>query len=95
MAQYEVAHIRVQGVDLVIVPLKSEYGRKSASEQDSIRRSLQAYSRAAGLRGTVVPVWESPSGGMRFLAPRSYHPFFQSINLSYVAMNINKVLRCG
>lgn len=80
---------------MVIVPLKSEYGRMSSSEQISIMRSLQARSLAAGLRGTLVPVWEEASGRMGFRAPHSYHPFFQSIDMTYVEMSLNKELRCS
>lgn len=58
MAQYKLAHIREQGVDLIIIPLDSSFGYKSETDQHDIISSLQACARSAGLAGTVVPIWE-------------------------------------
>jgi len=91
MPQFEVAHVREQGVDLIIIPLQSSFGSKSTSDQNQIAAELQLRSRSAGLRGTVVPVWDS-GGGMRFLAPQGFHPFFRSISIDFVARNINRKL---
>ncbi len=95
MASYEVAHIREQGVDLIIVPLDSSFGHKVSSEQRRIISALQLCASSAGLRGTVVPVWEDSGGRMGFIAPQGYHPFFSGLDLSFVAMNINRELTCG
>ena len=94
MADFDVAHINHQGVDLIIVPLDTSFGYKSQSEQDSITRGLQVCAASAGLAGTVVPVWVS-NGGMAFIAPQAWHPFFQSIDMRYVAMKVNRRLTCG
>jgi hypothetical protein len=91
MPQFDVAHIREQGVDLIIVPLNSAFGSRPTSEQHAITAELQMRANAAGLAGTVVPVWES-GYRMTFIAPPGYHPFFQSISLAYVAANINRTL---
>lgn len=95
MASYDVAHIREQGVDLIIIPLDSSFDHKVSSEQRRIISGLQLCASSAGLAGTVVPVWEDSSGRMAFIAPQGYHPFFQSIDLSYIARNINRELTCG
>ncbi len=92
MPSFDVAHVREQGVDLIIVPLERSFGHKSTEDQNQISAELQATS--AGLAGTVVPVWDDGSGRMMFLAPRSFHPFFQSIDLDFVAANINRNLTC-
>lgn len=91
MAQFDVAHIREQGVDLIIVPLKSDFGYKTDDEKDDVRAALQLGARQAGLSGTVVPVWEW-CGRMAFLAPHNFHPYFRSISLRYVFSNINRRL---
>jgi hypothetical protein len=57
--------------------------------------ALQVCARAAGLAGTVVPVWDAGGGRMAFIAPRPWHPFFKSLRLQTVAQNINKRLTCS
>lgn len=95
MAAYDVAHIREQGVDLIIIPLESSFGQRSRSDQVEVTAGLQLCAGAAGLAGTVVPVWEDGFGRMAFLAPQGFHPFFRSIDLMFVARNINRRLTCG
>ena len=90
MPRFKVAHLRQQGQDMVIVPLDSSFGRKMEQEKAEIVEELQMRSSAAGLRGTVVPVWDAGGGRMGFIAPRPWHPFFSSLNLFAVQRNINK-----
>lgn len=92
---FEIAHIREQGIDLIIVPLKPEYERKRESEKQAIIATLQACAHSAGLAGTVVPVWERLDGRMAFIAPQRWHPFFSSLSMLTVATMINKKLTCG
>jgi len=95
MASFDVAHIREQGVDLIIVPLDRSFGHKSQSEQAEIAGDLQTCAMSAGLAGTVVPVWDDGFGRMMFFARDNISPFFRSIDLGFVAANINKSLSCG
>jgi hypothetical protein len=92
MPTFDVAHIRQQGVDLIIIPLDSNFRFKTPHQQDEAVGQLQARATSAGLAGTVVPVWDSGGGRMAFRAPRPWHPFFRSLNLAVVATNINKSL---
>lgn len=89
MPQYRIAHLREQGQDLIIVPLEGTFGSLSSAAQDATVSELQVRVGAAGLRGTVVPVWPQ-SARMAFLAPPPWHPFFQSISLNFVMANINR-----
>jgi len=91
MPRFKVAHLHEQGQDMVIVPLDSSFGNKSEREQLDIIRDLQLHSNNAGLKGTVVPVWES-GGRMKFIAPQPWHPFFRSLSLQTIAANINKTI---
>lgn len=95
MSDFDVAHIREQGVDLIIIRLDRSFDHKSTTQQRAISVDLQACASAAGLAGTVVPVWEDGLGRMKFLAPQGFHPFFRSIDMGYVAVNINRRLTCG
>ena len=56
MNKFKVAHLREQGVDLIIIPLEKEFAHKSPSDQGDIAQSLQICASSAGLDGTVVPV---------------------------------------
>lgn len=92
---FDVAHVKEQGVDLIIVFVASSFGHKTNHEQNEVCASLQACATAAGLAGTVVPVWDTGGGRMGFLAPQNFHPFFRSVSLADVAVSINKKLTCG
>jgi hypothetical protein len=91
MSHFDIAHIRRGGQDMIIVPLSHDFGLKSSAAQREIIARLQVAARAAGLGGTTVPVWEA-GGRMMFIAPQPWHPFFRSIDLGFVAANINKRL---
>ena len=90
MQRFKVAHVREQGVDLIIIPLESSFGQKNSSDQQAIVADLQAHASAAGLAGGVVPVWDAGGGRMAFIAPYQWHPFFGSIGLAWVFANLNK-----
>ncbi len=94
MAEYDVAHIHEQGQDLIIIPMAERFQFLPDKEQRDVMASLQVCATAAGLRGTVVPVWNN-GGRTAFIAPQPWHPFFQSIDLGFVAANINRRLTCG
>jgi hypothetical protein len=90
MPRYKVAHVKEQGVNLVIIPLESRFGSSSNRDQAQIVSELQLRSEAAGLAGTVVPVWDAGSRRMGFFAPPNWRNFFGSVNLQWVFTNINK-----
>jgi hypothetical protein len=90
MPRFEVAHIKEQGVNLIIVPLASTFGRLSSTEQNARTRQLQIRANAAGLAGTVVTVWNEGDNRMGFLAPTGFRPFISGLSLSQVQQRINK-----
>lgn len=89
MPSFKCAHVREQGVDLIIVPVDSSFGRKSDSDQQETIEAMQLAVSSAGLAGTVVPVWHI---GTRivFIAPPNWHPFFKSIHWNDVLASLNK-----
>lgn len=89
MPRFKVAHLNEQGQDMVIIPVDASFGEKSPAEQQAIIGNLQHHSQAAGLKGTVVPMWEI-DGTTYFTAPGPWHPFFQQVTLKQVWSNINK-----
>lgn len=92
MVTLKIAHVREQGEDMVIVPLDASFEHKPAHAQNSVVKELQARSVGAGLKGSVVAVWDGGGGTMKFIAPRNWHQFFKSVNLSWVAANVNREL---
>jgi len=92
MAEIAIAHLREQGQDMIIVPLKPEFGRQPRAQQNETIDQLQFAARAAGLKGTVVPVWDAGGGRMAFISPRPWQNFFRNMNLRWVAANLNKKL---
>lgn len=89
MPRFAVAHVKEQGVDLLIVPLDSSFQYKTAPEQRETVGELQVRANAAGLAGTVVPVWRIGTR-MSFIAPRNWHPFFKGLSWKGVMGNLNK-----
>lgn len=92
MPSLTIAHIREQGVDLIIAPLASDFGLKAPETQQAVIAEIQLRSRGAGLAGTVVPVWDGGGGRMAFIAPRPWHSFFRSIDLGTVHASVNREL---
>ena len=90
---YEVAHIREQGQDMIIVPVSSRVQSMSSQQQNELNQSLQYYANDAGLSGEVCLVWEYRNL-FYFLAPRPWHPFFKNMDMRFVASNINRKLTC-
>lgn len=91
MPTLKVAHIREQGVDVIIVPLDANFDHQPGSAQQEAMDEIQSHATAAGLAGAVSLVW--PSGGrMKFLAPPSQHAFYRSLNLHMVQRNLNKTI---
>ena len=92
MPQLKVAHLREQGADMIIVPLERSFGSRSPFDQHETIDEIQSRAQSAGLRGTVVPVWDNGGGRMAFIAPNGWLPFFRSIGLSFVFRNLNREL---
>lgn len=95
MADFEVAHLRIQGVDVVIVFLGLDFDHKSTREQGEAQSVLQLCSKRAGLAGNVVLVWRDAFGKFKFLAPRNQHPYFSTADFPQLYRQVNKRLSCG
>jgi hypothetical protein len=95
MHEYKVAHICQQNADLIIIPLDGAFHYKTSAQQRQMIQALQAAAVSAGLRGTVVPVWDRPDGRMGFIAQTNWHPFFTSIDRGFIDQNINRKFTCN
>lgn len=87
MTSYDVAHIREQGEDLVIIFVSNDFGYIGDTEQSRQMVLFQRAANSARLEGNVVLVWENG-----FRAPRGYHSYFESVPYNVLLSNINKTL---
>jgi hypothetical protein len=92
MPTFQVAYLRRNGQDVIIVPVDRSFGKRSPSEQARIQEAFQRSAVAAEIPGVVVPVWEDGTGRMAFRAPPPWHEFFKSIDMIYVATALNRSL---
>ena len=92
MPTFQVAQLRRDGQDVIIVPVDGSFGKRSPSEQARIQEAFQRSAAAAEMPGVVVPVWEDASGRMAFRAPPPWHEFLKSIDMVYVATALNHSL---
>jgi hypothetical protein len=92
MPVFQVAHIRRDGQDIIIVPVDRTFGKRSPSEQARIQEAFQRSAVAVEMAGVVVPVWEDAAGRMAFRAPPPWHEFLKTIDMVYVATALNRTL---
>ena len=89
MQQFDVAHIREQGQDLIIVFVSDQVRYMSDQDRAGLSAALTLCSHSAGLAGAVVLVW--PGG---FYSDRRFHAYFESISFDLLTANINTNLKC-
>jgi hypothetical protein len=92
MPELDIAQVKIEGVDLIIVKLERTHARQSFELKKKARLDLQQRAKAAGLTGTVVTVWDAGGGNMGFLSPPEHSEIFGRVNLNYVSENINAKL---
>lgn len=95
METFQIAHLNIQQVNIIVVFLDSSFDRQVPLEQNAAHLRLQAAASSAGLAGNVVPVWLDQFGQTKFIAPPQQHPFFKSVSLEQLAVQINRTLTVG
>ena len=89
---YKIAHITGAGVDVVVFPVNGSFPLRPKEEQDSLIKTFQAKSKAAGFKGNVVVVWDAPDGKINFRAPLNQHEYFKNIGHDFINANLNKTI---
>jgi len=92
MPTFQVAYLRHDGRDVIIVPVDRSFGKRSPAEQARIQEAFQRSAASVDMAGVVVPVWEDSTGRMAFRAPPPWHDFLKSIDMIYVATALNRSL---
>jgi hypothetical protein len=89
MPRYQIADIKVQGHDVILVALEAAFGRKPENEKQRSLAEFQLRCRGAGLRGGVAILW--PTGAQtHFMGPANWRSYLQSIDLTYAVANRNR-----
>jgi class 3 adenylate cyclase len=92
VVKYKIAHVRIKGADMIIIPLDSAFGEKRSDEKGEIFNNFQRQVAGANLKGMVVLVWDSGGGKMSYLSAKQAHPYLQGLTLTTVRNNVNKEL---
>lgn len=93
MSPFKIAHIKEQGVNVIIVPLASRYGKLSVEEKDALIQHFQNAATAMQWSGRVVPMWMEGKG-IRFIAPPEWYEFFRTLKWKVLMRNLNRELVC-
>ena len=90
MALVKVAHIKIQGVPFVLVPLSPNAAKLSPEEFATVHNQLMQFCRSANLGGEVIPIWNTP-GGLRFRSDSRFHGVLNPImKAPTIEKNLNK-----
>src|SRR5437764_13331870 len=92
MPTFQVAHLRREGQDVIIVPVDRSFGKRSPAEQSRIQIAFQRSAAVAAIIGVVVPVWEDTWGKTAFCARPSWHDVIKSIDMGYVDTALHRNL---
>lgn len=92
---FQVAHVREQGQQVILIVVNSSFGRMGTSEQQQQYAQLQLCATNAGMAGTVALVWDAGGGRLGTYGPTQWQRFLQSLSPLTVQSSINKKLTCG
>lgn len=92
--QYDIAHLNVRGVDIIVVFVDERIHHISAADKNAVLTRLQFCAASAGLAGAVTLVWLY-SGRVHFLGPKNQHAFYRSTTFEYLWNSRNRTLTCG
>jgi hypothetical protein len=95
MKTFQVAHLDILDVQLVIVFLPSAFDSKTEPERLDFYSTLEHYAAQNNLAGNVVILWQDHSHRTRFIAPPQQHPFFQIMKYEQLLAQVNGTLTCA
>jgi class 3 adenylate cyclase len=91
VVKYKIAHVKIKGADMIIIPLDSSFAEKRSEEKSDIFNTFQRHAASANLKGMIVLVWDC-GGKMAYLSAKQAHPYLQGLTISTVHNNLNKEL---
>jgi hypothetical protein len=91
---YQVAHIREQGQQVILIVVDSSFTSLGTTAQKQQYALLQRCASAAGLAGAVALVWIT-GGRLASYGPTPWRSFLQGLDPLTLQANINRTLTCG
>lgn len=92
--KYNVAHVKHQGSNMVIVVISPRFFRGSSADQKRWFTGIEQCVRSVNLAGQTLLV-TNDNGRYFFYGPNNWHNFMRTINMSWVNSRINKSLTCN
>jgi len=91
MPRFRVAHVKLMGADVVLVPVAPDFAQLGKSDQSQTFRQIEQICRTARLGGEIVPVWESGASTLGFLAEERLHKLVGNhLTPQFLKNNINR-----
>lgn len=95
MHTFDVAFVRIDGRDLVLVPVHPRFGMKTAAGMHAFVGRVQKLTAAAGLAGEVLPVWDDGDGGLLAFARTTVLPALTRLSWKSIRRHVNVRLHVG
>jgi hypothetical protein len=95
MPTYDVACVREQGIDVIVVVVNAAVGGMKRADQGSAWAQMQVWAIEAGLDGTVVLLWRATTRRLSYFDPHHRHPFLKHLTPAILARMTNTRLTCG
>lgn len=95
MHSFDVAYVRIDDRDLILVPVHPRFGMKSTNDMRAFVARARGLAAAAGLAGEVIPVWDDGDGGLMAFARPSLLPRVARLSWVNVRRHVNVRLHVG
>lgn len=91
METFQVAHIKHDGQDVILVLVTNSFASNTTAKKNEIYAAMQSAATSAGLAGGVVLVWDQ-SGRPVSWGPTAWQSYLSSITWDYILSNVNRSL---
>jgi hypothetical protein len=95
MNTFDVAYVRIDGTDLILVPVHPRFGIETSGAMRAFVGRAGKLAAAAGLAGEVVPVWDDGDGGLMAFAKTALLPRLARLSWGKVRRLVNVRLHVG
>lgn len=95
MKTLDVAFVRIDGKNFVLVPVQSHVGASPEPPRWVFGGRVRDLAAAAGLVGEVVPVWDDGDGGLFAFARPSVLPYLSGLSWNRACDLVNVRLLVG
>ncbi len=92
LARFPLAHVRVGGADMLLIPLAEDFAALANAQQQAVMEKLQAAATTARLGGAIIPVWMTSADTIGFVAPADFHSALGALTADFIRVNINRRL---